>query len=52
MVKEQKMLLVQELGWGNALVSKTPPQAKMAMEFTFESPSLMLNLESPKALNV
>ncbi|OMJ70202.1 hypothetical protein SteCoe_31884 [Stentor coeruleus] len=51
-IKEQKMLLVQEIGWGNALVSKTPPQNRMVMEFTFESPSLMLNLESPKALNI
>jgi hypothetical protein len=32
-------------------ISKTPPQVNLCNEFNFESPSVMLNLESPKPLN-
>ena len=38
--------------WALHGVSKTPPQATNIPEFTFESPSLMLNLESPKPFNL
>ena len=46
-VKDLKELL--NPNWHVA--SKTPPQINLAIEFSFESPSIMLNLESPKPLN-
>ena len=46
-LKDSKGLL--NANWHAA--SKTPPQTNLASEFNFESPSLMLNLESPKPLN-
>ena len=49
-LKERKDVIHQII-WPTHHLSKTPPQANLIGEFTFESPSLMLNLESPKPLN-
>ena len=50
-LKERREFL-NENHWQPHQLSKTPPQAKAMVEFAFESPSLMLNLESPKPLNL
>ena len=46
-LKERKEFTTQ-ITWPYLQLSKTPPKANSTAEFTFESPSLMLNLESPK----
>jgi hypothetical protein len=51
-IKDYKNLPSQELVWPNPQFLKTPPQINFNTEFTFESPSLMLNLESPRTFNV
>ena len=38
--------------WAAGNLSKTPPEVNLCNEFNFESPSVMLNLESPKPFNL